>query len=246
MNDKSITLCHIYPELLNLYGDKANVLVIKMRAEKRGIEFNLKTICYEDDIDFSGVDIILFGGGTEQALKKVSEKADALARSLKEYVEDGGVILALCEGYHIMGNFYEGKSGRIGGLKILDIDSKDVGERFIGNAAVKAILANEEVTLTGFENHTCSVDIKDYTPLGSVIYGKGNDGKGEYEGVIYKNLIGTHLYGQILSQNPELADFLIKTALDQKHSGDNTLCKLDDTMEKRAKDFMIKREMKNV
>ncbi len=244
MNNKSITLCHLYPELLNLYGDKANVSVIKMRAEKRGITFNLKTIHYEDDIDFSGVDIILLGGGVEQSLKKVSEKADALAEPLKEYVEGGGVMLALCEGYHIMGNFYEGKSGCIDGLKILDIDSKDAGERFIGNAAIKAAFADDEITLTGFENHTCSVDIKDYTPLGSVIYGRGNDGKGEYEGVIYKNLIGTHLYGQILSQNPELADFFIKTALDRKYDADNTLCELDDTMEKRAKEFIVKRETK--
>ncbi|MBE7026019.1 MAG: glutamine amidotransferase [Ruminococcaceae bacterium] len=244
MNNKSITLCHLYGELLNLYGDSGNVSVIKMRAEKRGIEFKLKTICYDDEIDFSGVDIIMLGGGTMQALKKVSQKADTLVSALKEYVERGGVMLALCEGYHIMGSFYECGEERIDGLKILDIDVKDAGQRLIGNAAIKATLENKEVILTGFENHICSVDIKGYTPFGKVIYGKGNDGKGEYEGVIYKNLIGTHLYGQILSQNPEFADYLIKTALDRKYGGDNTLCELDDTMEKRAKEFMIEREMK--
>ena len=244
MNNKSITLCHIYPELLNLYGDRGNVAVIKMRCEKRGIDFNLKTICYSDAIDFSDADIVMLGGGTEHALRAVSERADALCKPLKDYVEDGSVMLALCEGYHIMGNFCEGESGRIAGLKILDIDAVSAGYRLIGNAAVRTKLLDKEITLAGFENHTCSVDIKNHTPLGSVIYGKGNDGKGEYEGVIYKNLIATHLYGPLLPKNPELADFLIESALEKKYGEGNTLCELDDTMESLARDFVTQREMK--
>ena len=244
MDKKRITMCHLYGELLDLYGDNGNVSVIKMRTEKRGIDFNLKTIGYNDEIDFSDVDIVLLGGGTKQALKKVSQKTDVLASTLKKYVEGGGVMLALCEGYHIMGSFYECENERISGLKILDIDVKNAGQRFLGNVAIKATLANNEAILTGFENHTCSVDIKNHTPFGSVIYGKGNDGKGEYEGMVYKNLIATHLYGQILSQNPEFADYLIKTALDRKYGDNNILCELDDTMEKRAKDYIMKREMK--
>lgn len=245
MSKKSITLCHIYPEILNLCGDAGNVAAIKDRCEKRGIEFIEKKLSANMSVDFSDIDIVIFGGGTDRAALLVSEYRDTLGSALKEYVENDGVLLALCSGYQLLGNYYEYEGRKIEGFGVLDVDTKASDKRFIGNVAIEVCLGDEKVILAGFENHAGYTDIKGHSAFGKVMFGYGNDGAGNNEGVIYKNTVATYVNGPILPKNPELTDFLIKAALKRKYPCEavDELEKLDDMMEKRAREYIINREI---
>lgn len=243
-----LTIYHLYPELLNLYGDKGNIAVLKTRCEKRGIKAVVKQLKAGQKPDFNGADIVLLGGGSDREQLIVSRYRDMVAQPLKEYVENGGVLLAVCAGFQLMGNFYEAGGECIPCFGVLDIDTVSGEGRLIGNAAVSAVLGGKEMVLAGFENHGGRTDIKKHTPLGRVIFGFGSDGRGEYEGVVYKNTVATYLHGPILPKNPELADFLIETALKRKYADEfcEKLAPLDDTMEMRAKKFIIEREKSRI
>ena len=224
---RSITLCHMYPELLNLYGDKGNAAVLKLRSEKRNTEFNIKTVCAGDSVDLSDVDIVLFGGGSANGVAAVKKEKDKYAPALKEYAERGGVVLALCEGISILAD-----------AGVVDIEEKADVKRKVGDTLVEARLGGKNVQIAGFENHMTMLDIKNNEPLGQVVFGDGNDGVNE--GAVYKNVIMSHLFGPVLPKNPELADYIIKTALDNKYGDDNFLCELDDSVEMLAKEHIIK------
>lgn len=240
----SLTIYHLYPDLLNLYGDKGNIAVLEKRCLWRGVKTRVKTLCEGEVPDFSDVDIVLLGGGSDREQLLVSQYRGVVAQPLKEYVENGGVTLAVCAGYQLMGNFYEAEGKKIPCFGVLDIDTVAGEGRLIGNIAVEAVLDGRPVTLAGFENHGGRTDIKNHTPLGRVSFGYGSDGSGTYEGVVYKNTVATYLHGPVLPKNPELADYLIETALKKKYPGkyDGALAPLDDTMEYRAKAFLIERE----
>ena len=241
----ALTIYHLYPDLLNLYGDKGNIAVLEKRCLWRGVHAQVKTLCEGEKPDFSGVDIVLLGGGSDREQLLVSQYRSVVAQPLKEYVENGGVTLAVCAGYQLMGNFYEANGERIACFGVLDIDTAAGEGRLIGNIAVETTLGGRSMTLAGFENHGGRTDIKNHTPLGRVRFGYGSDGSGTHEGVVYKNTVATYLHGPILPKNPELADYLIETALERKYPGAfaHGLIPLDDTMERRAKEFLIRREM---
>lgn len=247
MGNYGLTIYHLYPDLLNLYGDKGNIAVLTKRCEWRGVQAKVKTLCEGGTPDFSDVDIVLLGGGSDREQLLVSKHRDEVAAPLKEYVEHGGVTLAVCAGYQLMGNFYEAGGERIPCFGVLDIDTVSGEGRLIGNIAVEATLGGKPVTLAGFENHGGRTDIKNHTPLGRVGFGFGSDGSGTYEGVAYKNTVATYLHGPVLPKNPELADYLIETALQKKYPGafESGLPPLDDAMEWKAKTFLMERESKN-
>lgn len=224
MMNKSICIYHLYPELLNLYGDKGNTAVLKMRAEKRGIEANIKEAEYGTVPDFAEADIVILGGGADRQTDMVVELGDGLATPLAKYINGGGVLLALCEGVCILQR-----------LGIIDIGISYGDERIVGNVCMEASLDGQCVPVTGFENHASRIDIREYEPFGRLIFGGGNDGSGKYEGLIYKNAVATQLSGPILPKSPELADCLIKRAVRQKYNEEIELCELDDSAERLAR-----------
>lgn len=237
MSDFSLTIYHLFPDLLNLYGDKGNVTVLQKRCAWRGIETNVKNMFEKDTPDFSGIDIAILGGGSDREQLLASKYSDTVGPALKNYVENGGVLLAICAGYQLLGNFYMADGKKIEGFKVLDMQTTSGEKRLIGNIAVSANLNGKEVTLAGFENHGGQTDIKQNEPLGKVICGFGNDATRTFEGVHYKNTIATYLHGPVLPKNPELADFLIETALKRKYPSCPILplSPLDDTFEQLAK-----------
>lgn len=237
--EKTLTICHLYPDLLDVYADRGNVTVLEKRCAWRGIETQVRAICAGDAIDFSGADIVLIGTGAVNDQIKVCALRDTLSQPLKAHVEAGGVMLAIGESYRLLGNFFYADGVRYDGLGVLDIDTHDTQTRFIGHFATEAMLGDRAVMLVGFEHHTGKTDIKACKPFGRVISGYGNDGCG-YDGVIYKNTIGTYMHGPILPKNPELADFLIRTALEKKY-GETELCVLDDTVAQAAREVVLGR-----
>ena len=235
-----LNICHLYPDLLNVYGDVGNILILKYRAEKRGIKVNIQNVSLNDNFDCENTDILFFGGGQDFEQSIVSDDLKTKKRDdLKNYIENDKVAIAICGGYQLLGNYYIAPNGeKIEGLGILDIYTESGDKRFIGNT----VIYNEEFneTYVGFENHSGRTYINGLKPLGKCINGFGNNGEDNYEGCIYKNTFCTYFHGSLLAKNPELADRFLKLALSKKY-GDITLEPLNDELELKAKESMIKR-----
>ncbi len=236
-----LTIGHLYPDLLNLYGDRGNIACLMKRCAWRGIE--ARTIGYEseDQVDFSTLDIVLLGGGSDREQMLVCEKLKKIRQDFQVYVEGGGVVLAVCGGYQLLGRYYKTKDGLIKGLELVDLYTEQGDGRLIDNIILDSPLC--EMPVVGFENHGGRTYIGENRPFGKVLYGSGNDGRSGYEGVIYKNVVGTYLHGPLLPKNPQLADYLIQKALERKY-GSVTLSPLDDTQEREANAYMVNRLMK--
>lgn len=238
-----INICHLYPDLLNVYGDVGNILILKYRCEQRGIKVNIHNVSLGDDFSPEKYDIVFFGGGQDYEQSIVSKDLSEKKRdALKDYIESNKVLLAICGGYQLLGKYYTTPQGeKLPGLSILDLYTEAGSVRFIGNTVIK----NEETsdTYVGFENHSGRTYIGNLKPLGKVISGYGNNGEDGYEGCIYKNTYCTYFHGSFLSKNPEMADTLIKKALDLKYNHIK-ITPLDDTFEQNAKKFIINRETK--
>lgn len=235
-----LTIGHLYPDLLNLYGDRGNIQCLMKRCEWRGIE--AETILYESDdkIDFEKLDLVLLGGGSDREQMLVSSKLRAIKEEFKQYVEDHGVVLAVCGGYQLLGNYYFTGEEKIEGLGMIDMETERGKEyRLIDNIVLESELFSMPVV--GFENHAGRTDIKKNKPFGKVIYGSGNDGQSGYEGVLYKNVIGTYIHGPLLPKNPQVCDYLITKALERKYNQKIELPPLDDTEENEANAYIYNR-----
>lgn len=232
-----ITVGHLFPDLLNLYGDSGNIAVLRHRLEMRGIEADVREYCIDDEINFEEIDILLLGGGGEKEQVLTCDRLKKCREELIAFAEDGGVILAVCGGYHILGKAIEKDGKWSEGIGVLDIISAEKKERKIGDVVLHSDLIG--TTVVGFENNSFSTVIGELTPLGRVICGKGNSGDGT-EGVVYKNVIATNLHGPLLPKNPALADYIIAKAIERK--GEKfELTPLDDTLEKTAHDYIVDR-----
>lgn len=236
-----LNICHMYPDLLNVYGDVGNILILKYRAKNRGIKTNVFNISVNDKFDPDKYDIVFFGGGQDYEQSIVSEDLKKTkSHDLINYIENNKVFLSICGGYQLLGNYYVTPNGeKIKGLGALNIYTKGNNKRFIGNT----IIYNNEFkeTYVGFENHCGKTYIGSLKPLGKVLSGFGNNGEDGSEGCIYKNTFCTYFHGSLLSKNPELADRLISLALKNKY-GKFILPPLNDSYELKAKEFIIRRE----
>ncbi|WP_434302311.1 type 1 glutamine amidotransferase [Clostridium botulinum] len=239
-----LNICHLYPDLLNVYGDIGNILVLKYRAQQRGIKINVSNVSIKDSFPINKYDIALFGGGQDYEQSIVSkDMVETKKDDLTEYIEKGKVLLAICGGYQLLGKYYTTPEGeKLDGLDILDIYTEGGDIRFIGNTVIKNEEFNE--TYVGFENHSGRTYIGNLKPLGKVVAGYGNNGEDQEEGCIYKNTFCTYFHGSLLSKNPELADRLLSTALKNKYGDEIYLEPLDDNLEFKAKEFIINRESK--
>lgn len=236
-----LTICHLYPDLLNVYGDVGNVLILKHRATLRGIDVNIINCSLNETVDKDNIDIIFFGGGQDYEQSIVSDDLNTVKKeAITEYIESGKVFLAICGGYQLLGKYYTAPNGeKINGLGILDIYSEGGDTRFIGNTEIYNEKFNE--TYVGFENHSGRTYINNHTPLGKCIHGYGNNGSDGYEGCIYKNTFGSYFHGSFLSKNPEFADRLLTLALQNKYGNDVILDSLKDDFELNAKKAIIER-----
>ena len=234
-----ITIGHLYPDLLNLYGDRGNIQCLMKRCQWRGIEAETIPFELEDEIDFSKLDIVLLGGGSDREQMLVCEKLKEIQKDFKAYVENYGVVISICGGYQLFGNYYKTEQGTMKGLELVDLYTEQGEGRLIDNIVLQSDLL--DMPIVGFENHGGRTYSNDNKPLGKVLYGAGNDGKSGYEGVVYKNVIGTYLHGPLLPKNPQLADWLISHALEQKYGKKIELAPLDDSQEKEANEYVYHR-----
>ena len=240
-----LTIGHIMPELLNLYGDSGNILSLKNRLIWRGMEAEIVEINDESDIRLSDIDILILGGGSDREQKTVCETLGKKRAEIAGYVEDNGVLAAFCGGFHMLGNYWETADEKVAGLGILDINTNRGKSRLTGNVIIETEFGGEKNKVVGFENHIGTVAIGDLEPFGDVLAGKGNNGVDSTEGVLYNNLLATNLFGPLLPKNPKVADELIKRAIMRKYGRNMELSPLDDTFENEAHDYIVKRFLTN-
>lgn len=242
MNGMKINIVHLYPDLLNLYGDKGNIECMRKRLIWRGIDAEVSACtCENNEIDFENADVIFVGGGSDREQEIVCERLLEKRERLTEFVENGGALAAVCGGYQLLGKYYRTAEKEIEGLGILDIytDSIPNAPRLIGNIVLECDGIASKVV--GFENHGGRTCIGGHTPLGRVVKGFGNDGKSGFEGVRYKNLIGTYLHGPLFPKNPELCDSFLLNAIRNKYKDFGVLEPLDDSLENMANEYMVNR-----
>ncbi|MEF9938313.1 type 1 glutamine amidotransferase [Carnobacterium sp.] len=214
---EELAVCHLYGNLLNTYGDNGNLLMLNHRAKQMGIHLNTEIISLKDEFDPKKYDLVFFGGGQDYEQLIVSRDIQSKKAALTEYIEAGGVTLAICGGYQLLGHYYMDASGnKIDGIGALDhyTLSQD-NSRFIGDIIIK----NEEFgeTYVGFENHNGMTFLgKGEKPLGVVQQGKGNNGEDKTEGAIYKQTYCSYFHGPLLVKNTILADRLLHAAMDRK------------------------------
>jgi CobQ-like glutamine amidotransferase family enzyme len=238
---RTLRVAHLYPELLNLYGDSGNILCLRKRMEWRGITPDIMEVHVDDRPTFADVDIAFIGGGSDREQKIVCDKLLAERDELAAFVEDGGVLAAVCGGYQLLGSSYLMADEKVEGLSLVDLYTDHDDPRLIGNIVVESEVSPQPIV--GYENHGGRTHLGEgVKPLGRVLYGHGNDGKTGYEGVLYKNVLGTYVHGPLLPKNPGVADWLISRALERKY-GDGSLEPLDDTEELAANKVMYDRLM---
>lgn len=238
-----LKICHLYPDILNLYGDQGNIICMKKRLEWRNIECSVTEVSICESAKFTDFDIFFIGGGQdfEQEIL-LGDLAGGKADEIKAAVADGKTFLTICGGYQMLGSYYKTWDGQmcdfIGAIDYYTVGAKD---RMIGNFMYKCGAESGGSTVVGFENHSGKTFLgSGVSPLGTILSGYGNNGEDKTEGVRYNNVFGTYSHGPVLPKNPQLTDFILKTALSQKYTSFD-FEPLDDTFENNANEYMIKR-----
>ena len=231
MAERTLRVGALYPDLLNIYADRGNLLLLERRCAWRGIGFELRGIGLGRPLDPDAHDLLYIGGGQDRdqalcARDMVETKRDALHAAAGR----GAVVFAVCGGYQLLGHGYAMEGERLPGVGLVDLETvREEGPRLIGNVAIE--LGDGRV-LAGFENHGGRTRLgPDAKPLGRVLKGHGNDGRSGYEGVLggpHGTVVGTYLHGPLLPKNAHFADWLTSTALGIE------LAPLDDTLEDAA------------
>lgn len=236
-----LKICHMYPDLLNLYGDRGNIMAFSRRCLWRGIEVEVHPVSIGDEVSFSHMDFVFLGGGSDREQNLMAVDLMERTGDLREAIEDGLVVLAICGGYQLLGKYYRTLTGDvIPGLDILDLYTEGGQKRLIGNVALEVDLAGARRKITGFENHSGRTYLGNLEPLGNVLAGHGNNGQDGGEGARYKNVICSYLHGPLLPKNPFITDCLISRALERKY-GEAFLEPLDDSLENAANQVMLTR-----
>lgn len=231
-SDHPLTILHLYPREMNLYGDHGNVLCLLRRLEWRGIP--ARVIPLEKGDPFPDhVDILFGGGGQDSGQSRIEKDLAERGERIRALIEDGCPALVICGLYQLFGRSFIPLEGKpISGIGVFAAYTKAGRSRLVGNITIEAPPFG---SVTGFENHSGRTYLEGLPSLGRVVRGKGNNGRDRTEGARYKNCIGTYLHGPVLPKNPALADFLILRALQRRDPSVTSLAPLDDRVEEAAR-----------
>lgn len=239
-----LNICHLYPDILNLYGDRGNIITMKRRLEGRGIKVNIDECSIGQPLNADKYDIFFIGGGQDfEQEVLLRDLSSGKAQDIRTAVEEEKTFLAICGGYQMLGEYYKTWDGVqldfIGAIGVHTIGAK---ERMIGNYMFRTTPESGDTVVVGFENHSGKTYLSEQVaPLGMMLSGNGNNGEDKTEGARYKNVFGTYSHGSLLPKNPILCDFILQTALNHRYDGAEPLAPLDDTLELNAHRYMQER-----
>jgi CobQ-like glutamine amidotransferase family enzyme len=241
-----INICHLYPDLLNLYGDRGNIIALNKRCQWRNFKVNIYNISINEKLDAEKYDIFFLGGGQDYEQEII--QTDFLKNKGKEIInaiENFKTFLCICGGYQLLGKYYKTNDKEIKFLSALDLWTIAGKKRMIGNTAYECNFLktnNFNSTIVGFENHSGKTYLGEkVSPLAKVIKGNGNNGEDGYEGAIYKNVLCSYSHGSLLPKNPNLTDYILSITLKEKYKDFDTLPKIDDNIENIAHNSILKR-----
>ncbi len=240
---RELRIAHLYPDVLNLYGDRGNILCMRRRLEWRGLGCAVTPLPIGAACDFGAYDLIFIGGGQDfEQTVLLEDLRGAKADDLRAAAADGTTFLCICGGYQLMGHWYETADGkRCEYLGAMDLTTTGSPDRLIGNYAFRLGDADGGGTVVGFENHGGRTRLgPGVRPLGTVLAGRGNNGGDGTEGARCQNIFGTYSHGPVLPKNPALCDLVLSTALEHRY-GDGALEPLDDAAENAARETMLAR-----
>ncbi len=235
---EKLVIGHFYPDLLNLYGDRGNVLALMRRAELRGIEVEVRRISIGDDVKNGDIDIGFIGGGQDSEQNIMAhDMKNVKGEVIKQMIEDGVVFLTVCGGYQMLGKYYEEHDGtRIECLGALPHYTKAEKNRFINDTIYEIETDGKKIKVAGFENHSGRTFLGEgEQPFMKVLKGHGNNGQDGFEGAHYKNTYGTYSHGSFLPKNPVITDMLLSIALKRKYGEDYELVELSTEAEDLAR-----------
>lgn len=240
---RKLHIAHLFPDLLNLYADRGNIQTLVQRLHWRGIESEVHAVTHRDTPRFSAYDLVLLGGGSDREQEIVARYLSHYKQELQTAVQSGLPLLGICGGYQLLGSYYQLPGGiKVEGLEVLNMytSAESSSKRLIGNIAIQS----EYGVMMGFENHGGRT-IHEHKPLGHVLYGHGNDGQNQTEGVHHLNVWGTYIHGPLLPKNPDFADAVLRTALQYSEQSDE-LSTLDDADEGLAREAFLTKRMPNL
>jgi lipid II isoglutaminyl synthase (glutamine-hydrolysing) len=232
--ERTLRVCALYPDLMNIYADRGNLLLLQRRCQWRGIGFELTGAGLGTALDPDGHDLFYLGGGQDRDQQLCAQDLATVKRdALFAAAGRGAVLFAVCGGYQLLGHSYQLDRERLPGLGLVDLETvREEGPRLIGNVAIEVDLGDGPRVLAGFENHAGRTRLgPGAQPLGRVLKGHGNDGRSGFEGVRggpRRTVLGTYLHGPLLPKNAWFADWLVATALG------GALAPLDDALEDAA------------
>lgn len=239
-----LNICHLYPEVLNLYGDRGNIRCLSRRLSWRGIDCHVDELKIGEKKDLTAYDLFFIGGGQDfEQEVLLGDLNSGKGAEIKAAVEDGKTFLCICGGYQMMGHYYQTHDGvKCEFLGAVDFHTVGSDTRMIENYAFRLGKESGAGTVVGFENHSGKTYLGDgVRPLGTILKGCGNNGEDGTEGVRYLNVFGTYSHGPVLPKNPEFADFLLKTALQRRYGKEIVLDPLSDGFENLAHDSVLKK-----
>jgi lipid II isoglutaminyl synthase (glutamine-hydrolysing) len=232
----TVRICHLYPSLFSVAGDRGNLLALTQRCAWRGIRYTVTEADVGEVPDFAQADLILMHGGQDREMNAAARDLAAKAGPLRAAIEADAVVLAVCAGYQLLGQYYAPPSGPpIQGLGVLDAVTEGGPTRFIGHVAVECDLGGRQRQLLGFENHSGRTYLgSGAKPLGRVLAGAGNNGEDSTEGARYRQVYASYLHGPALPKNPWFADYLLSQALAHRYQDFGPLAPLPDQVEAQA------------
>lgn len=249
----TLTLAHLYPDQMNIYGDRGNIITLKQRCAWRGIDLRVVPVDVNQDVEWQRCDMAFFGGGQDSGQSLIAKDfVERQGAPLRAAIDDGLVMLAICGGYQLLGHYFLTHSGeRLPGIGALDVHTVGGTKRLIGNSVVRwndnephntRPEAHGAISLVGFENHSGRTYLgSGAQPLGKVLVGSGNNGEDGTGGAVYRNAFGCYLHGSLLPKNPQFADHLIARALQRRYGAAASIAPLDDLLEHEAQRTMVAR-----
>ncbi|MBI4100999.1 glutamine amidotransferase [Candidatus Microgenomates bacterium] len=228
---RKLVIAHLYPQEMNIYGDRGNIIALSKRLQWRGLGAQVDSVEVGEVYDFRQADIVFGGGGQDRGQQLIARDLQKRASNFHQAADEGVVMLTICGTYQLFGHGFITKDGhKLPGIGIFKAQTLGSDTRMIGNVIVKSDFGE----LVGFENHSGQTSLEPgQEPLGQVSKGFGNNSHDKTEGAVYKNVFGTYLHGPLLPKNPKLADVLIHRAISRKF-GQEELKTLDDSLELRA------------
>lgn len=241
----TLKLLHMYPAMLDLYGDGGNVEILSYRCKQRNIALETDAHNLGDaETDFSKYDIIYLGGGADFEQQLLADDLLSLKDKIFAAYKNGTYFLMICGGYQLMGQYYKDSNGeKIPGLGLFDyytVASTNKRNRCIGNIVVETKLGDESYKVIGFENHGGQTENVS-KPFGKVLAGNGNCFESSYEGYCEENVTATYLHGPLLAKNPKMADHIISYCMTRKTGEQYSPAPINDKLEEKCRKVMLGR-----